>query len=56
MLIVHNIDSKLLAELLVTASLARRKAVPGAGKNAPVGNGPADPAGGPASTGNGVAG
>ena len=36
MLIVHNIDPKLLAELLVTASLARRKAVPGAGKSAPV--------------------
>ncbi|MDE0059720.1 MAG: hypothetical protein OXI22_09840 [Defluviicoccus sp.] len=55
MLIVLNIDPKLLAELLVTASMARSKAVPGRGERAIPGPGPARPAGEPAVTDGGKA-
>ena len=55
MLIVLNIDPKLLAELLVTASLARSKAVSDRGQRAAAGNGPARPVGEPALTGDGKA-
>ena len=55
MLIVLNIDPKLLAEFLVTASLARSKAVSGRVKGAAAGNRPARRAGEPALTGDGRA-
>ena len=55
MLIVLNIDPKLLAELLVTASLARSKAVPGRRQRRAEGNGSPRPAREPALTGEGKA-
>lgn len=55
MLIVHNIDPKLLAELLLTASLARSKALPGCGERAAAGNGSARPARETAPAGDGKA-
>ena len=55
MLIVLNIDPRLLAELLVTASPARSRVVSGRVKGAAPGNRPARPAGEPAPTGDGKA-
>lgn len=47
MLIVLNIDPKLLGELLVEAARARSKAVSGRGRRAAAGKGPARPVRGP---------
>ena len=52
-LIVRNIDPRLLGELLVEAALARSKAVSGRGRRAAAGKSSARPAGGPAPAGEG---
>ena len=53
MLIVLNIDPKLLGELLVEAARARSKPMPGRGRRAAGGKAPARPARGPAPAGDG---
>ncbi|MDE0173540.1 MAG: hypothetical protein OYH76_20510 [Defluviicoccus sp.] len=53
MLIVLNIDRRLLGELLVEAARARGKPKPGRGRRAAAGKAPARPARGPAVTGEG---
>lgn len=53
MLIVLNIDPKLLGELLVEAARARSKSMSGRGRRAAGGKAPARPARQPALTGEG---
>lgn len=53
MLIVHNIDRRLLGELLVEAARARSKPMPGRGRRAAAGKAPAHPARGPSPAGEG---